>query len=731
MALPTRKNAENIDAGWFNSIKAAIEGSAVAVKTITFADSPYSILVTDGIILVDTTGGSVTLTPPLASSFEGIRTSIVKTVAANSVIVTGIRTSTTINEAFEISSDGTNYIILNDYLPNITSDLLAHVGLSSTHGASGDIVGETNTQSLTNKTIDADNNTISNLAHGSEVDDPSSGVHGAVGTIVGTSDTQTLSNKTFSDHTIFQDSIYCANEIAYGVEVNVQSGTDIIMTVPAKPILQLVDGSLVSIDDIADGTDGQAVILTNNTGVDLVINNDSSKIITGTGENLDFKDDSSIWLVFDITTTWRIVGGSGSGGGGAGLVTQNENITSATTGSFATSSTNLPILTARFWDASIGLGEWSELDPASLDLKINSTGTSVSYNTTTFTFAASDFIQISAIYPTTTNSGTEYDSGWVLVSAINGLPSAAFHRVDLPDGFTTTPAGYTLTIDDGSNVFPGDVASRLVFDDLAGVQRIAVETTGLGATDLFRIRSSVNTLAADSQAVLHIADTSIHNSTKVYTTVVGDSYAYTILDNDGYGIILVPNTASNRTVTLPAASDNTNRVITIKNTSTDKGAVLVTGTELIDGFGTIDLDFKNCFIEVVSDGTVWQIINTNITSFNKSYDITASLTGNNTWATARASSIAFRDIGGMWYSSMFVKGSTGSTQTSVTLQLSGATFLNVSNLFQPFYCQNIENGHTAYVVPNTDDIEVRAVIASDSFQFSGTVQLNSKPTFVE
>lgn len=66
---------------------------------------------------------------------------------------------------------------------------------SGVHGVVGSVVGTSDAQTLTNKTIVAGSNTITGLLHGTQVDNPSSGVHGVTGSVVGTSDAQVLTNK--------------------------------------------------------------------------------------------------------------------------------------------------------------------------------------------------------------------------------------------------------------------------------------------------------------------------------------------------------------------------------------------------------------------------------------------------------------------------------------------------------------------------------------------------------
>lgn len=87
----------------------------------------------------------------------------------------------------------------------------------------------------------------------------------------------------------------------------------------------------------------------------------------------------------------------------------------------------------------------------------------------------------------------------------------------------------------------------------------------------------------------------------------GDA-AYTILDDDGYRTVVseTPLTVG-RIVTLPTASANTDRIITIKKG--DAGAFALTvdgeGAETIDGAATVALTSQYDSLTVQSNGTTW------------------------------------------------------------------------------------------------------------------------------
>jgi len=80
---------------------------------------------------------------------------------------------------------------------NSHATIADHLAAATAHGRSSPLVGVTDVQSLANKVIDALNNTITNLRHGTEVDNPTT-AHGTSSAVVGISDVQTLTNKTLS-----------------------------------------------------------------------------------------------------------------------------------------------------------------------------------------------------------------------------------------------------------------------------------------------------------------------------------------------------------------------------------------------------------------------------------------------------------------------------------------------------------------------------------------------------
>jgi len=169
---------------------------------------------------------------------------------------------------------------------------------SGVHGVTGNVVGTTDSQSLTNKTIDGDNNTLSNLDHGAEVDNPSSGVHGVTGSVVGTTDSQSLTNKTIDgdNNTI--------SNLAHGAEVdNPSSGVHGV----TGSVVGTTDTQALTGKDIDGGTasDTSRITVPSDTKANLdLLTRKEGTIVYGTDTDILYADDG---------TTLNDVGGGGGG----------------------------------------------------------------------------------------------------------------------------------------------------------------------------------------------------------------------------------------------------------------------------------------------------------------------------------------------------------------------------------------------------------------------------------
>lgn len=85
---------------------------------------------------------------------------------------------------------------------------------------------------------------------------------------------------------------------------------------------------------------------------------------------------------------------------------------------------------------------------------------------------------------------------------------------------------------------------------------------------------------------------------------------HVVLDNDGFDIFLVSTAGTNRTITLPTASANDGREVTIKKTDSGTGTVIIDGegSETIDGDLTQTLYFQNGTVKIICNGTAWFIV---------------------------------------------------------------------------------------------------------------------------
>jgi len=151
--------------------------------------------------------GVITGTGTEVGTLVGVSGKIPDAQAVKSYVDTEIANNNSINEADDtsISNSGdplvTSFMIYDTTLDKwkdvVPSGGITSVGNDGLITLSSDVVTNDSSNTLTNKTVDAQGvgNSFSGFRHGTEVDQPAT-AHGVSGVIVGTTDTQTLSNKT-------------------------------------------------------------------------------------------------------------------------------------------------------------------------------------------------------------------------------------------------------------------------------------------------------------------------------------------------------------------------------------------------------------------------------------------------------------------------------------------------------------------------------------------------------
>lgn len=106
----------------------------------------------------------------------------------------------------------------------------------------------------------------------------------------------------------------------------------------------------------------------------------------------------------------------------------------------------------------------------------------------------------------------------------------------------------------------------------------------------------------------HLIDNDIY--LKNYLSIKSTSINYTILDDDGYSVILVTTGASDKTITLPTVADNNERQLKIVKIDDGAGKVIVDaeGAETINGTTIWEITEQYGYVEFVSNASAWFVI---------------------------------------------------------------------------------------------------------------------------
>lgn len=169
-------------------------------------------------------------------------------------------------------------------------------------------------------------------------------------------------------------------------------------------------------------------------------------------------------------------------------------------------------------------------------------------------------------------------------------------------------ADYTLTMptDDGT-------ANQALITDGSGVLSWATVPLSVTTTrgDMIRRGASADERFALGTNGMSLISNGTDPTWSYSGGILDTSSNYTITSTDGYGQVNFTTGASALTATVPGASGNAGRIITIKKVDSGTGSVAigVTGGDTIDGSTTVSLLYQYQSVTLRSDGTTtWTVI---------------------------------------------------------------------------------------------------------------------------
>lgn len=459
------------------------------------------------------------------------------------------------------------------------------------------VVTEDHSATLTNKTIDGDNNTVQDLALTSlktsladankVIRRDASGVASSGNALPNSSQIVTidssdvLTNKTLTSPVLNTPTADTITGIAGGsltvqsasnqnlvvqaqgtgqvqlasltaitskLALNAQTdaattGSNATVATPTKSYIQLTNASLASLNGIPAGVDGQLLVLSNRTGNTVVVNNETgatatNRVLTGTGGAVALDNNASLTFVYNSTASrWMIVGGVGG-----------SLVVNLTAGEAFTAG-NAVYVSQGAADGGRTAGRVYKLD-ATNDNRVDFVG------------FALDSVSSGAAVRVQVGGGLGGLSGLV-----EGLPVYA------------------------SVTTPGSVQTSAPTTGGQWIIQVGVATS----TTTLVINGSGS---ATASKIAQFSGAYLNRSSVSASTVLTNNNDV-VLVNAGGGAI---------TITLPSPSDGKLLYIKKTDSSVNLVSIIPSGVDLIDGTSQKTITGQYDAIELVSDGINWYII---------------------------------------------------------------------------------------------------------------------------